>query len=137
MTTEERERFSVLCIQIQTEKDYRKFEGSLRELNSIIDGKRRRFKEFRPDVSGSPKTRPWKTVTGVVGKLLAVAYPAEPERVEISIPEADDLFREIRIANHFTSPDGEVVGLHVGTQLDITFEADLRDTVKGTTVGSV
>jgi hypothetical protein len=55
--------------------------------------------------------------------------------MEISTPEADDLFREIRIANDFSSPDGEVVGLQAGTQLEITFEADIRDATKQNTVG--
>lgn len=114
MTAEERERFDSLCIQIQIEKDYRKFEGWLRELNSVVDSKRRRFKEFRPAANGPTRTGPWKAVTGVVGKLLKPNYPTEPERVEISIPEADDLFRELRIANQFTSRDGEIVRLDAG-----------------------
>jgi hypothetical protein len=135
MTPEERERLNSLCNQIQTEKDYRRFEGLLRELNLVIDRKHRRFKEFRLDASVSTRTRPWKTVRGVVSKLLAPAYPTQPERMEISTPEADDLFREIRIANDFSSPDGEVVGLQAGTQLEITFEADIRDATKQNTVG--
>jgi hypothetical protein len=116
------------------EKRLSQIRGVASELNLVIDRKHRRFKEFRLDASVSTRTRPWKTVTAVVSKLLTPAYPTQPERVEISIPEADDLFREIRIANDFSSPDGEVVGLQAGTQLEITFEADIRDATKQNTI---
>jgi hypothetical protein len=136
MTPEERERLNSLCIQIQTEKDYGKFEGLLRDLNGVIDRKHRRFKEFRSDVPDfSAPTRPSKSLTGVVTKVLRPTYSPQAERVEISIPEADDLFREIRIANTFIRPDGGSVGLHAGTQLEIRFEAKGREVVKQNTVG--
>ena len=117
MTPEERDRLNFLCTQIQAEKDYGKFEGLLRELNTVVERKHRRFKEYRTDVAASTRTRPSKTVAGRVTKLLKSTYGSQPERVEISIPEADDLFREIRVANSFTALDGEVVPLPTGTKL--------------------
>jgi len=35
-----------------------------------------------------------------VRKIIKPAHPAQPEKAEISIEEADDLYREIRIENH-------------------------------------
>jgi hypothetical protein len=64
-----------------------------------------------------------------VRKFLTPIYPTPPERVEISIPEADQLFREVRIANEFVSPDGGSVALKPGAHVYITFEADPKDTV--------
>lgn len=105
VTAEERQRMNSLSLRIQGEKDYYRFEGLVGELNEVIGRKQRRFSGERLD-SGWRPTRPWKVVTGVVRKLLTPAYPGQQERVEISIPDADDLFREIRIANVFMSPEG-------------------------------
>jgi hypothetical protein len=51
----------------------------------------------------------------------------QPEKVEISITGADDLFREIRIENKFTGADGGPVALTNGTHVDVTFEAETKD----------
>jgi hypothetical protein len=136
LTPEERERLNSLCSQIQEEKDYSRFEGLLRELNAVIGWKQRRFKEFRSYGYGSTKSRPWKTLTGIVTKTLTSTYTSQPERLEVSIPEADDLFREIRIENSFTSPEGEEVGLHAGTRLDITLEAEALGADQQNALGS-
>jgi hypothetical protein len=50
-------------------------------------------------------------------------------RVEISIPAAEELFREIRLENVFNSVDGKTVALASGAQLTITFEAETGGTV--------
>jgi len=63
----------------------------------------------------------------VVQKILKGVYPDRVERVEIAIPAAEDLFREIRIENKLTGVDGQPVALRTGAQLDVTFEADARD----------
>jgi hypothetical protein len=52
--------------------------------------------------------------------------------VEISIPDAEELFREIRIDNTFTDVNGQPVALKQGVPVEITFEADAMDTVKKT-----
>ena len=118
-----------LSLRIQDEKDYGRFEGLLIELNEVLGRKQRRFAYHHSDTSGSRAARPWKAVAGVVRKLLTPIYPTQPERVEISIPEADHLFRELRIANEFVSPDGGSVALKTGAHVHITFEADPKDTV--------
>ncbi len=129
MTPEERQRMNSLSLRIQQEKDYCRFEGLVGELYEVIGCKQRRFSHEHLDASGWRPTKPWKVVTGVVRKVLAPIYAAQPERVEISIPDAVDLFREIRIANSFMSPDGRSVALKAGARVHITLEADRKDTV--------
>ena len=43
MTPEERERFVWLCQQVQTEKDPKKFDQYVRELNDLLEAKHRRI----------------------------------------------------------------------------------------------
>jgi hypothetical protein len=52
---------------------------------------------------------------------------SQPE-LKISITQADDLFREIRIENNFTDVDGGTVALTNGARLDVTFEAETEKT---------
>jgi hypothetical protein len=44
--------------------------------------------------------------------------------------EAEELFREIRIENRFTDADGQPVALKDGARLNVTFEADAKDTIR-------
>jgi hypothetical protein len=126
MTQKEREQMNSLCIRIQDEKDYSMFVGLMRELGDLMERKELRF--GRPSKREWRRSRPWKTVPAVVSKVLP-SLSKEPERVEISIPGADELFREIRIENTFTDVDGRSVALKQGEQLDITIEADAHETV--------
>ena len=43
-----------------------------------------------------------KTLRAKVRKIIKPAHPTQPEKAEISIDEADDLYREIRIENTLT-----------------------------------
>lgn len=45
MSPEDRELLNDLCIHIQEEKDPRKFERYLRELNELVEEKERRIRE--------------------------------------------------------------------------------------------
>jgi hypothetical protein len=47
-----------------------------------------------------------RTLHGSVKKLIKPLDPSQPEKVEIDIHEADDLYREIRIENVVTDGDG-------------------------------
>jgi hypothetical protein len=114
----------------QHEKDYGRFETQLRELIELVGRKERRFPQHTRGAGRTRPTRPWKTVSGAVQKILKGVYQNNAEHVEITIPEAEDLFREIRIENKFTDLDGEPVALKGGAHVDVTFEADAKDTVK-------
>ena len=129
MTPEERERMNVLCAEIQQERSYEKFAGQLRELSELISRKEQRRFQNHPRLVWQ-RTRPWKTVSAVVHKIIRTGVDRQPEKAEISITPAEYLFREIRIENTLTDPSGELVALKQGAHVDVTFEAELADTIK-------
>jgi hypothetical protein len=77
-------------------------------------------------VTKKPKTKK----PGVVRKIIK--HPMEPEKAEISIAGADDLYREIRIENKLENEQGEKVKLKQGAHVDVIVEADDKDTVTRT-----
>ena len=129
MTPDERERMNVLCAAIQEEKNYERFAALLRELSELLERKQeRRFKE-RPRLVWQ-RNRPWKTVPAVVNKVVRPAVSGQPEKVEIAISAADHLYREVRLENTLMDVNGHSVALTQGAHVDVTFEADPKDTVK-------
>lgn len=70
-----------------------------------------------------PKTKK----PGIVRKIIQ--QPMEPEKAEISINGADDLYREIRIENKLENEEGEKVKLKQGAPVDVIVEADDKDTI--------
>jgi hypothetical protein len=127
MTSEERERMNRVCVGIQEETDYNKFAVLLREMSELIARKEQRRFEHQPKLVWQ-KDKPWKTVAAIVTKVVNPAFDGQPVKVEISIGQADDLFREIRIENNFTDVDGGPLALTRGAHLDVTFEADTKKT---------
>ncbi len=69
-----------------------------------------------------PKTKK----PGLVRKLIK--HPHEPEKAEISIAGADDLYKEIRIENTLENEQGEKVKLKQGAHVEVIVEADDKDT---------
>jgi hypothetical protein len=129
MTPDERERMNLLCARIQDEKNYDNFVGLLRDLGGLIERKERRLGHYQ-DQRLWLRTRPWKTLRGIVTKIVRPIHPEEPEKVEIAIEAAEDLFREIRIENTLTNVDGSPVALKNGAEVDVTFEAEATDIVR-------
>ncbi len=121
MTPEERECMNSLCLGIQEELDYNKFAALLHEMSELIARKEQRRFQQHPKLAWS-RSKPWKTVPAVVTKIVN----DQPVKVEISITQADDLFREIRIENNFTDVDGGSVALTNGAHVDVTFEAETK-----------
>ena len=127
MTSEERERMNILCLGIQEERDYSKFSAMLQEMSDLIARKeQRRFQQY-PKLTWQ-RNKPWKSVSAVVQKTVKPIITDQPEKVEIAIPAADHLFREIRIENKFTTTDGGQVSLVTGTKLTVTLEAETTET---------
>ncbi len=65
---------------------------------------------------------------GTVQKIIKSTLPGEPEKAEIEVEGADDLYKEIRIENTLTREDGRKVGLKRGAQVEVIIEADPNDT---------
>jgi hypothetical protein len=129
MTPLERDRMNSLCIEVQEEKNYHRFEALLQELSALVRQKELRFPEY-DRASNRQRTSSWKKVSGNVQKIIKDAYNYRADVLEIDIPEADDLFREVRIENTFTDPDGQNVSLKQGAHLEIRFEAEAKDIVR-------
>lgn len=70
-----------------------------------------------------------KRLHGTVQKLIK-SLPNEPEKVQIGIEEAEELYREIRVDNELTAEDGQKAHLKTGAKVDIILEADSDATQK-------
>jgi hypothetical protein len=122
MTPEEQVRMNELCAAIQEERNYERFAAVLHEMSELIARKEQRRFPDQPKIVWA-RNKPWTSMSASAKKLLpSVGDPKG--RVEISIPQADDLFREIRIANQLTSVDGQPVALAAGAHLTLTLEAE-------------
>jgi len=71
-----------------------------------------------------------KKLQGTVQKVLKQIGQSEPEKAEIRLEEADDLYREIRVENVLTDENGEKVRLKPGAAVDVILEADTDATTK-------
>jgi hypothetical protein len=71
-----------------------------------------------------------KRLRGKVQKVLKPIVPLEPEKAQISVDEADELYREIRVENALTDDNGERVRLKPGAEVDVIVEADTDATTK-------
>ena len=57
-----------------------------------------------------------KKLRGRVEKVIKPLHPAEPEKAQISIEDADHLYREIRVANELTDDQGDKAALKAGSE---------------------
>jgi len=67
---------------------------------------------------------------GTVQKIIKPITPSQPERAQIEINGADDLYRELRIENVVADERGEKAKLKEGAEVDVTIEADSSATLK-------
>jgi hypothetical protein len=127
MTPDERKRMNELCLGIQEEKDYGKFATMLHEMTELIERKEQRRFPQEPKVVWIPN-KPSVRMPARANRLLS-SIDGPNKKVEITIPAADDLFREIRIENRLLGLDGLPVSLASGAELTITVEAEISGTV--------
>ena len=71
-----------------------------------------------------------KRLRGKVQKVLKPIVSLEPEKAQISVDEADELYREIRVENALTDENGERVRLKPGAEVDVILETDTDATTK-------
>jgi uncharacterized cupredoxin-like copper-binding protein len=69
-----------------------------------------------------------RTLPGTVEKVIKSPYPGEPEKAQIAIEGADELYKEIRIENTLIDEKGEKVRLKPGAEVEVTVEADKEAT---------
>jgi hypothetical protein len=70
------------------------------------------------------------TLPGTVEKIIPAVGDHEPEKAQIAIEGADDLYREIRIDNTLQDEVGNDVSLKKGAEVEVTIAADLETTTK-------
>jgi len=70
-----------------------------------------------------------KRLHGTVQKVIK-PLPNQPEKAEIGIEEAEELYREIRIENELSTEDGQKASLKPGAKVDVIVEADSSATQK-------
>jgi uncharacterized protein YfaS (alpha-2-macroglobulin family) len=73
--------------------------------------------------------KPVATLPGTVQRIIKSPHPDLPEKAEIAVEGADELYREIRIENTLTDENGKEVKLKPGAQVEVTVEAEPKDTV--------
>jgi hypothetical protein len=72
--------------------------------------------------------KPSVTLPGTVEKIIHPPVPDMPEKAQISVEGADDLYKEIRLENTLTDKNGKEVKLKEGAKVEVTLEADPKDT---------
>src|SRR5438270_8433426 len=84
---------------------------------------------FKKPMTKKPKT----TRPGKVQKIIPSPYPGDPEKAEIAVEGADELYREIRIENTLLEDEtGNERKLKQGATVDVVVEADRDATVPKT-----
>ena len=77
--------------------------------------------------TGSEKSttpeKPATTLPGTVQKIIQSPDPSIPEKAEIAVEGADELYKEIRIENTLTDEKGNEVKLKPGAEVEVTVEA--------------
>ena len=69
------------------------------------------------------------TLPGTVEKIIPSIHPGDPEKAQITVEGAEDLYREIRVDNTLQDAAGQPVKLKKGAEVDVTIEAHPTDTV--------
>jgi hypothetical protein len=70
------------------------------------------------------------TLPGTVEKIIPAIGHHEPEKAQIAVEGADDLYREIRIDNTLQDAAGNEVRLKKGAEVEVTIAADSDATAK-------
>jgi len=75
--------------------------------------------------------KPSTTLTGTVEKIIPSPYEGEPEKAQIAVEGADDLYKEIRVENTLLTEDGEKKKKKKGAQVEVKIEAQPEATKSG------
>ncbi len=64
------------------------------------------------------------TLPGTVEKIIPSIGPNYPEKAQIAVEGAEELYREIRVENTLEDGQGKPVSLKLGADVEVTIEAD-------------
>jgi hypothetical protein len=83
----------------------------------------------KPSESEASIEKPSITLPGKVEKIIPGVVPAMPEKAQIAVEGAEDLYKEIRVENTLKDENGEEVKLKPGARVEVTVEAEKTATV--------
>ncbi|HEY4740374.1 MAG TPA: hypothetical protein VIH76_07260 [Candidatus Acidoferrales bacterium] len=81
-----------------------------------------------PKASNAEDEKPSVTLPGTVEKIIPPLGPEYPEKAQIAVKGADDLYKEVRIENALEDENGNRVKLKPGAEVAVKIEADKADT---------
>jgi hypothetical protein len=64
------------------------------------------------------------TLTGTVEKIISPISPNQPEKAQVTVEGAEDLYKEIRVENTLQDESGNEVALKKGAKVAVTIEAE-------------
>jgi hypothetical protein len=73
--------------------------------------------------------RPNTILSGIVETVIESPHQNEPEKAQIAIEGADDLYRAIRIENALNDGKGDEVSLKPGARVKVTIKAERPATI--------
>jgi hypothetical protein len=83
---------------------------------------------MNPKSANPEDEKPSVTLPGTVEKIIPALGPQHPEKAQIAVKGADDLYKEVRIENTLEDENGNSVKLKPGAEVEVTIEADEADT---------
>ena len=83
----------------------------------------------KPRESEDAPEKPSVTLPGKVEKIIPGVLSVIPEKAQIAVEGAEDLYKEIRVENTLQDEDGKPVGLKPGAEVEVTIEAEKQATV--------
>src|ERR1700740_2864878 len=89
---------------------------------------RERAMSVKPQDSVNVSEKPSVTLPGKVEKIIPGIVPAMPDKAQIVVEGADDLYKEIRVENTLQDEDGKPVALKKGAEVEVTIEAEKHAT---------
>ena len=72
--------------------------------------------------------KPTVTLPGKVEKIIKSFNAGEPDKAQISVDGADELYQELRIENSLTDENGNEVRLKKGAEVEVKVEAEVDAT---------
>jgi hypothetical protein len=77
----------------------------------------------KPQKSEDAPEKPSITLPGKVEKIIPGIVSTMPDKAQIAVEGADDLYKEIRVENTLQDENGKPVSLKPGAQVEVTIEA--------------
>ena len=82
----------------------------------------------KPQESNDALEKPSVTLPGKVEKIIPGVVSTMPDRAQIKVEGAEDLYKEIRIENTLQDENGKPVSLKPGAEVEVTIEAEKQST---------